>query len=279
MSRNGGWIMEPFADVQDFFSIYRLYSAFSRTLDETYCYAGQRHDFWELVIVTDGQACVTAGADIFRLKKGQAVIHEPMEFHRIWTEGPEEVGILIFTFSSHSVPAYSGKVFLHADIHAAEAVLKQLQSNFLTRGSLIDGITPNRGIQPQIALKALETFVLQLLSEQSNAPSLSSRSAINYATIVKVMEEHIHENLSIPDIARLSNLGEANVKLTFSQYAGVGVMQYFNRLKVARSIELIQNGAAIKEVAAALGFSDQNYFSTVFKRITGKSPSSYKPDK
>lgn len=270
--------MRPFADTKSFFTIQGLYAAFTRTLEKDYYFAGQQHDWWELVIITEGQVGVTAGTDVFRLKKGQAVIHEPMEFHRIWTEGEKEAEIVIFTFISHSVPPYFSKVFSNADLYAAKELVQQLRINYTTHQIALIDVDLNMGIQPQLALKALETFILRLLSEQANIPPLSSRSARNYSAIVKVMEDHIHENLSIAEIAALCNLGEANLKLTFSRYAGMGVMQYFNRLKVTRAIEMIQKGASVQEAATALGFANQNYFSTVFKRVTGKAPSSYKPE-
>lgn len=271
--------MRPFADMQNFFTIYRLYGAYSRILEKGFYFSGQQHDFWELVIVTDGEVGVTAGPDVFRLKKGQAVLHEPMEFHRIWTEGSAEAGIIILAFSSDTMPPYLGKVFPHVDIHAAKDVLEQIQKNYVISGFVATGIIPNTGIQPQFALKALEVFILQLLSAQAKIPSLSSRPAQNYATIVKVMEDNIHESLLIADIARLCNMGEVNLKQTFSRYAGMGVMQYFNRLKVTRATAMLQKGSTVQEVAAALGFASQNYFSTVFKRITGKSPSAYKAER
>ena len=67
-----------------------------------------------------------------------------------------------------------------------------------------------------------------------------------------------------------------NLQKSFSYYAGVGVMEYFNRQKMRRAAELMAEGYSVREAALAVGFSDQNYFSTVFKRITGHSPSAVK---
>lgn len=271
--------MRHFADVSGFFQIRRLYTAFSRTLEKDYYFAGQQHDFWELVIVTDGQVGVTAGTDVFVLEKGQAVIHEPMEFHRLWAEGNAQAGILILTFAADGVPHYADKFFPHADVDAAKAVLQSLRSCFQTSNMDLTGIMPEMDLKSQLALKDLELFILRLLSQKANVPALTSRPARNYATIVKVLEDHIHQNLSIADIAKLCSMGEVSIKQTFSRFAGMGVMHYFNRLKVTYAIDLLQKGATVQEVATALGFANQNYFSTVFKRITGKSPSAYKADR
>ena len=56
----------------------------------------------------------------------------------------------------------------------------------------------------------------------------------------------------------------------------MGVMTYFNNMKMAVALDMIKNVNTVKETATALGFADQNYFSTVFKRITGHPPTYFK---
>ena len=91
-----------------------------------------------------------------------------------------------------------------------------------------------------------------------------------------VLENNVTKPLSVPEIAKMCNMSEINLKKTFSKYSGMGVIKYFNRLKIAEATEMIKNGMSVAETAAALGFANQNYFSTVFKRITGNSPGFYK---
>ena len=128
-----------------------------------------------------------------------------------------------------------------------------------------------------ILVKEWERFLLELtgLKKQVDREK-KTRPARNYASIVRVLEEHIHENLSVEEIAELCKMSAASVKQTFSRYAGVGIMSYFNRMKVEAAVFMLRSGSSVQETAAALGFSSQNYFSTVFKRIMGKPPTAYK---
>ena len=68
-------------------------------------------------------------------------------------------------------------------------------------------------------------------------------------------------------------MSEINLHKTFSKYAGVGIMEYFTRTKMHYATSLLEGGSTVKEVALTLGYTDQNYFSTVYKRITGHTPS------
>ena len=126
-------------------------------------------------------------------------------------------------------------------------------------------------------IKRWELYLLGLIGQKKQLPQEAhSGPARNYAAIVKVLEDHIHENLSVEEIAQLCNMSPASVKQTFSRYAGMGIINYFNRLKVETAVNMLRSGSSVQETAAALGFSSQNYFSTVFKRILGKPPTAYK---
>ena len=119
---------------------------------------------------------------------------------------------------------------------------------------------------------------MRLLSKEAEKQGsrLQSPMAKNYARAMSVLENHIHQNLSVGEIARLCNMSEISLQKTFSKYAGIGVRQYYNRLKITAATQMLQAGVAVKECAKLLGFANQNYFSTVFKRITGTSPADYK---
>ena len=55
------------------------------------------------------------------------------------------------------------------------------------------------------------------------------------------------------------------------------IAETINRVKIAEAKNLIRSGTSnFSEIAAMLCYSDQHYFSRVFRRITGMSPSEYR---
>lgn len=266
--------MYSYTELTDPFRIRALYTAFRENIESDYFFAGERHNFWELVIVTDGQVGVTAGEHAWVLEHGQAVMHPPMEFHRIWYAGAPG-SILVFSFGAKGLPVTAGGSF-QADLATAEALLNQTAECFLMEGISIR--SPGQDdMAAQMTVKRWELYLLGLVSQRKQLPRQAySGPAKNYAAIVKVLEDHIHENLMVEDIARLCSMSQASVKQTFSRYAGMGIMAYFNRLKMDAAVDMLSSGSSVQETAAALGFSNQNYFSTVFKRILGKPPTAYK---
>ena len=131
----------------------------------------------------------------------------------------------------------------------------------------------------QLALKELEAFLLGIIAGKPiNKSAVKTKGAQSYTKIVSVMEENTDKNLSVSDIAKMGNMSEINLQKTFSRYSGMGVKKYFNNLKVTLAKEMIRGGSSVAEASERLGFENQNYFSTVFKRLTGKAPSCYKCD-
>lgn len=102
--------MYGYVDLGDVFRIKEIFTAYRHRFESDYYFIGESHDFWEIVIVLDGELGVTAGKDVFVLEKGQAVLHEPMEFHRLWSEGNSCPDIIIFSFSADMMPEYSSKI-------------------------------------------------------------------------------------------------------------------------------------------------------------------------
>ena len=269
--------MYSYVEVSDILRIKKIYTAFTKRYDSSYYFEGEYHNFWEIVIVTDGEIGVTAGSDVLLLKKGQAILHEPMEFHRLWSEGNTCPEIIIFSFSADNLPTYSSKIFEIFDVGLPKTILQEITSAFEMNVITAKSIKDPEGAEYQLAVKKLEMFIIDTISQKFDKSNiLQSRTARNYAAIVTVMENNIDKKLAIADIAKMCNMSEINLKKTFSRYAGMGVMQYFNDMKIRTAISMIKNDMTMQEIAAALGFSNQNYFSTVFKRITGNPPSDYR---
>ena len=266
--------MYGYTDMADMLRIKTLYTAFTEEIGSEYFFTGERHNFWELVIAAEGEIGVTAGENAWVMQRGQAVLHPPMEFHRIWYPG-NPGRIIVFSFGAEGFPTEAGGSF-GVDLQQAEDLLRETQRCFSFDGIRVVGLR-QKELAAQMLVKRWELYLLGLVSQKKQLPQEPrSGPAKNYAAIVKVLEDHIQENLSVEEIARLCSMSQASVKQTFSRYAGMGIMNYFNRLKTEAAVNMLRSGSSVQETAAALGFSSQNYFSTVFKRIMGAPPTAYK---
>ena len=64
----------------------------------------------------------------------------------------------------------------------------------------------------------------------------------------------------------------------FKNYLHTTPTQYILEFKIAKAKEFLfnQQDLSIKEIANELGIDDQHYFSRMFKKLCGETPSEYK---
>lgn len=260
--------------------ITSVFTAFTIQFDKNYSFDGESHDFWEIVCVTDGKVAVTADNDVYTLGSGQMIFHKPMEFHRIRSEGGTSPTVYIFSFAASDMPAMKTRVYAMDDekIDIVKKLMAQRAAIFgnAHKSGKLD-IQPDKELEARMFIKRLEYLVLSaIVTGETEELKEKSRGAQSYRIIVEAMKNNLDKSISVKDIAEMCNMSVSNVKRVFTKYSGMGVIEYFNRLKVDRAKKLLSEGLSIKETSLRLGFENQNYFSTMFKRIDGISPGKYK---
>ncbi|MCR1952369.1 response regulator [Clostridium sp. DSM 100503] len=88
---------------------------------------------------------------------------------------------------------------------------------------------------------------------------------------------NIKEELSLESIAKNFNLSSCYFSRNFKEFIGCNLSDYINSLRIKKAKELLNNNEmSIKEIGYEVGYSDPNYFSKVFKKYEGYSPTEYK---
>lgn len=95
--------------------------------------------------------------------------------------------------------------------------------------------------------------------------------------IVDFIHAHYQEPISLCDVADYMHKSTGYVSSRFKKEFGCGFSQYVNdyRLLKSRQLLIIEN-MKIKEISSMVGFSDEQYFSSVFKKEFGITPGNYR---
>lgn len=263
--------------VRDSISIISLFTFSKRIFSAGYSFQGESHDFYEAVCVLDGKAGITAGKNVYTLSAGQMILHEPGEFHAIWSDYGSSPEILIFSFRADKFPTSDDRIRTLSPEQIGE-----ITSTFraVERAFVLDGVNvkaTRSETQAEIIMKRLEIFLLSALESQKElSEQIRSRSGENYFHIVSVMENSLGEKLSVDELAKKCSMSVATLEKTVLKYAGCGAMNYYNDLKMKKATELLKSGKSVKEVSVLLAFSEQNYFSLRYKKWAGCAPSHIK---
>jgi AraC family transcriptional regulator len=95
-------------------------------------------------------------------------------------------------------------------------------------------------------------------------------SAAQERTIRDYVESHLHEDVSLQDLADLLKLSRFHFLRIFENTTRLTPYQYVIARRIDRAQRLLrETGASIAEVATAVGYKDANTFSRAFLRITG----------
>ncbi|WP_314590009.1 AraC family transcriptional regulator [Paenibacillus terrigena] len=94
--------------------------------------------------------------------------------------------------------------------------------------------------------------------------------------IIDYMRQHISKKITLTELSDMVQLSSTYISKAFKGITGYSIIEYFNKMKIDQAKELILEGdKKIKEVAEAVGFTDEFYFSRIFKRMEGMSPSEF----
>lgn len=95
--------------------------------------------------------------------------------------------------------------------------------------------------------------------------------------ILHFIQENFRQTITVSDLAQLTHHSESYISHLFKRKMKVNIKRYINQLRIEEAKTQLRNSdISIGELGLALGFSDPNYFTRVFKDICGLSPSDFK---
>ncbi|MBP5325136.1 MAG: AraC family transcriptional regulator [Pseudobutyrivibrio sp.] len=95
--------------------------------------------------------------------------------------------------------------------------------------------------------------------------------------VMNYIHEHYKEDISLQDVAEVIGYSEVYFCKLFKQNFGKSFIVYLNEYRIEKAKKLLENPLInIKDICFESGYRDANYFTRVFKRQTGMTPSEYR---
>ncbi|MFB9758419.1 helix-turn-helix domain-containing protein [Ectobacillus funiculus] len=257
-----------------------------------------RHDFQEFVLITKG-SCIHQFKDIsMPLIPGDVFLIPPHEEHAYVVETPVSMYNCQFypeqiadwwdgqfggLLSDLSAPEDDSPIspadlnrqqIIHLSVSDAERV--QMMMEIMRQEQLEQGFAFQQVKQDYLNLILIIIFRARL---QQYATQLdrenSSRGLI--AVAQKFIEENLAERIDFSDYARMNNISPGYFRAIFKSATGLPPVEYLNRLRIVRAIEYLKDDTlSISDVSAVVGIYDANYFSRLFRKFIGYSPSEFR---
>ena len=247
-----------------------------------FSFPGESHDFWELLCVDKGEIDAVAGDQRHTLKRGSIIFHQPGEFHNVITNGRSAPSLVVIAFDCRSscMEAFRGQILSVQETESALLAQIIIEARRAFTGRLDDPYqeelirnteTPGFGAE-QLIRNYLEELLIHLYRRYFANPfpvpplspgrPLKRRPNETYNRIIRYMEEHVSEQLTIEKICKNALISRSRLQKLFQESHGCGVMEFFTFMKIDTAKELIRtNQLNFTQISDRLGYTSVHYFS------------------
>lgn len=250
------------------------------------------HDFTELVVIQAGRVVHITEEEEYTVQTGDVfVIHEGDAHGYRAGRGLSLLNILYSTpqllgpaEAVRKIPGYHALFCIEPRYRRRQgrrASLRLKQHDLDKALDVISNLRAELAKQdPGYELLATALF-LQLVGLLSRGYSRDvetpSQGLLRMGEVISFIEESYDRPIRLEQLARIAHMSPRNLLRTFREATGRTPVEYLLHRRIHKAMELLQTPAMnVTEVAFAVGFSDSNYFSRQFRKITGRTPRQYR---
>jgi AraC-like DNA-binding protein len=259
------------------------------------------HEFIELVYVVGGKGIQFFDGIGYEIKAGDVFIINPGETHSYRVEAGEQIEIINCLFMPSLMPYsllneleitasmdyFYVHPFLRSDVRFNHRLNLHGQDAALVLGLLDQMIREygqkRVGYTTIIKLQVLELLLLlsrYYTSLQQPLRSSLHRKQDNEMTARRIygyLERNYHDKITLKSLGELFNVSTRQLNRLMNIEFGTSVIDVLHEIRINRAKHLLTvTDEKIIVIATMVGYEDPSFFSRLFLRVTGCSPSNYR---
>jgi AraC-like DNA-binding protein len=263
------------------------------TVDDRHRVRMNRHGYFEVLYLCSGSANCHIQDRLLPFNEGDLAIIGSTLYHRIECQSSSPVTIAALFFEPDLIRCDGASdsaeyltPFLLQDqdfphvIPAETGVPRQVLDLMLRIRSEL----PAPSARGRLAVKTYLKMLLMLLVNQyapyAGTVETYQRQQQNLERLQPLFR-HLGENcgdsIQVREAARICGMSESHFMSLFKRVTGLSFVTYFNHFRIERAQALLaKTGESMANISQQVGFCDQSYFGTVFRRIVGMTPATYR---
>ena len=221
--------------------------------------------FYYVYLITEGNAVLKLLDKEFPVSAGDVFFTFPGTQYEIIACG--ELRYAYISFVGSSVRAQ----YEALEIKQSEPVYKGLESLTDFWFSAISRVNSKNAV---LISESVLLYTLSLIVSNNDITEKRQNDSARFDMILNYVNENYRDStLTLGKVADIFSYTEKYVSSLFKRHMEMGFNRYINSRRINYALGLIDKGASsVKSIALECGFSDALYFSKVFKKKTGITP-------
>lgn len=249
------------------------------------------HDDIELLMPLKGHIAYKINGQTFLINEGEAIFVNSRQMHYGFSNDQTDCEYICIVFNPSaifSLPAILNQyidpildcnlteLLINADNEAGRELLSSIRQLYdLYSGNFtaieLKAMNSLYQIWESLYLLMKPFFLQEITTFDSNLTTLKKMLSFIY--------HNFASKISLSDIAESGNIGKSKCCKLFKQYLNHSPNEYLNSYRLEKSMLLLRSPSLnISEVAYTCGFSNSSYFSEIFIKYKGCTPSDYRSE-
>ncbi len=233
----------------------------------------ESHDDYLLIYCIEGRGSLTVGERHGYLKAGQLLILPRGLAHAYAADDADPWTIYWVHFDGTIALDFFNNLSIDQDYPVLEVghnakLIADFETLLQVRQS---GYQLKHFLHAANQLRQVLSYLALLRSSNQN------QAGFDLERIHSYMQAHIHQPLELETLAQQLNLSKYHFAKRYKELTGTSAINHFINLKIERACQLLDiSNQNINEISYALGYDDAYYFSRIFKKVMGLSPTQYR---
>lgn len=253
--------------------VEEILSAFYQVRKGGYVFPGEKHPYYELVYIDNGQLETTVEGVDYTLKKYDMMIYYPGQFHTQSTLDDQTCSYLTIIFRMDDLISEEMK----NRIYKTRKDIYQVLCRFMKAVQTEDYLNHELAI---LYLKEIIVLLHQFDHKEEEEAGLNPLQQHYESTLLNeilvFIKNNVYTAFTVEDLCTKFCISRSSLQNLFRNNLDISPKQYISLTKLNQAKILIQqHSRTITEISDMLGFASIHYFSRKFKAQFGMSPTDY----
>lgn len=250
------------------------------------------HGFDELVIILRGTATHIVDGQSFPVKSGDVFVVSGQHGHQY--QDLNGLALANILFDSHSLqmnqwdiralpgfhalfalePVLRNQQKFNSRLHLAEGQLRHVNEIIQNLQRETGARNPGYRVMAEGLFMQLTVFLSRCYSDK---PSSESHDLLRLGDAIAYIETRFAEKMTLDELAKKAQFSKRHFLRIFQECMGRSPIDHLLHVRIQKATEMLRHSNhTITDIAFDCGFTDSNYFTRQFRKMTGSSPSEYR---